>query len=653
MSSDNQKDEFEAYLEKTAKSNRGKKNKRKGGKTGGRGILSVPKYRACIAAVVVLVCLVAGLLIYEGSFVYDRCEVEAGTTVSLTDFLKRQDPEAYFTEDSDKIDVFTPGEYHVKIKTGVFEHPSTLVVMDTIPPTFEAVDIATGRGVMPDPEECVRNIEDVTKCSVKFVTEPDVSNIGESRAVVAVTDLGGNEVTAQVKVDVWPIKGFIRVEAGGKTPELSDFMLDGKTDNAKMISDLSTIDMTEVDEIPIKISYKGNTYEPKLIIFDNTPPDFSVKDIDSFLNVPRQAEDFVTDTRDNSKVKYTFETQPNLTKEGTQELVIVGTDGGGNVTKKNVRLTLAVDTEAPKFGEVKDIKIFVGRTVSYKNHLNVTDNCPEGLKLDINSGSVNTNAVGVYDVTATATDIAGNSASVSFKVTVADVASTLEDLNILVDEVLGEIIHDGMSMTAKLRACYDYVYAHCRYRDMNIDGNWIKAAASGFLTGKGDCYTDTMMFKALADRIGAKNMVISRIHGNEADHYWNLVSIGDGYGWYHVDCLNRLDGVAAYKIFLLKTDQVTEIDNHIGDFHDFDRAKYPDVDPGTVAYTGLTIISTHPENENNNGENGNNQAPEPVVVDSNNPTPEVNNGETAPASEPAAEGEGAAATEPAQAGGGE
>lgn len=547
-----------------------------------------------IILIITLIVLVVALFIIENSFVYARCEVEAGTPVALSDLLKRPDKDAYITEDSDKIDIYVPGDYHLKVKTGIFEHPVTVVVKDTVPPEVKIMELSTGMGYLPEPSDFVTEIVDVTKCTVSYVKKPDVGKLGETSATIEVKDLGGNAVTKDLRIDVWPIKGYLRVEAGSDRPKLADFMLNGDTANAALVSNLETIDMSDVDVVPIKIKYKGTTYEPKLIIYDSKPPEFSVKDIDSFLNVPRKAEDFVTDTRDNSKVTYTFENEPDLTKEGTQTLVVVGTDGGGNHISHEVKLTLRKDTEAPKFKEVKDIKIFVGRTVSYKNNLEVTDNCPEGLKLEIDSGNVNTNVVGSYDATATATDIAGNSASASFKVIISDVASTLEDLNLLVDDVLGQIVKPGMNTMQKLRAIYDYVYTHCRYRDMNIDGNWIKAAASGFLTGKGDCYTDTMMAKALLDRIGVKNKVISRVHGNDADHYWNLVDIGDGYGWYHLDCINRQDGVADYKIFLLKTDQVIEIDNHLGDFHDFDRAKYPDVDPGTVAFTGNTIISTHP-----------------------------------------------------------
>ena len=65
---------------------------------------------------------------------------------------------------------------------------------------------------------------------------------------------------------------------------------------------METIDMSDVDVVPIKIKFKGTTYEPKLIIYDSKPPEFTVKNIDSFLNVPRSAEDFVVDTVTNMKV---------------------------------------------------------------------------------------------------------------------------------------------------------------------------------------------------------------------------------------------------------------------------------------------------------------------------------------------------------------
>ena len=77
----------------------------------------------------------AGGWFYIDSLAYKVCRVEAGVEVKASDFLKSGDESAVFAQDSQPFDVKVPGEYHVRVKSGLFTHSCTLIIQDTIAPT--------------------------------------------------------------------------------------------------------------------------------------------------------------------------------------------------------------------------------------------------------------------------------------------------------------------------------------------------------------------------------------------------------------------------------------------------------------------------------------------------------------------------------------
>ena len=240
-------------------------------------------------------------------------------------------------------------------------------------------------------------------------------------------------------------------------------------------------------------------------------------------------------------------------------------------------LVVVTDTEAPVLVPVEDIKLKLGQTISYRSYLSSSDNSSGEIEYDIDSSEVNLNKEGTYTVRVTAKDPSGNTDTISFKVTIYDSAYFEEDLWKITDPIIGRIITPEMTPKQKIDAIYRYVFEHCRYVSSSNNKDWIKSAVDGFTTGKGNCFTDTCMTRALLTRAGFKNMVIDRIKGDENDHYWNLVDIDDGHGWYHLDCINRGDGHKEWEIILFNDAQLKEVDKYIGDYHDYDRTKYPGI----------------------------------------------------------------------------
>ena len=100
---------------------------------------------ALAAGLVFLVLLGVGGWVYVDGLAYKTVRVEAGVTVTASDFLKRPDKDAVFAEGSQPFDIAVPGIYQVIVKSGLFAHKCTLVIEDTIAPKAESGGGLSGR----------------------------------------------------------------------------------------------------------------------------------------------------------------------------------------------------------------------------------------------------------------------------------------------------------------------------------------------------------------------------------------------------------------------------------------------------------------------------------------------------------------------------
>ena len=516
---------------------------------------------------------ITGFLIYQGSLVYEVCHVEAGLQVDVGDFLKREDEDAYFTENSDEIDITVPGEYHLEIKTGFFKHKSTLYIEDTIAPVVETKPVKIEYGNTLNPMDFIKSIDDVTKTSAEFVKEPDLEKVEHQTVTIAVTDAGGNTTTAEAELSIYAVKTNITIEAGSSPPDISAFV--ENESNARIVTDMSTIDFAKVGTNTIVVELDGVNYEVQAEVVDTVAPVIELRNVSSFTLLERKPEDFVAQASDITNITYSFEETPDFTREGTQTVSISATDEGGNKTTKQAELTLAADKEPPVISGANNRTVYIGDSISYKQNVSVTDNCMEGLELYVDSAAVNLKAEGTYPVTYRAVDHAGNTSEVTVNITVKSRIYAENEIYALADEVLGRIITDNMSQKDKAYAIFKWVDSHVGYVDSSEKGDWLKAAFEGLVYNRGDCYVYASVSKALLTRAGIKNMDIERIPSGDTLHYWNLVDIDDGWGWYHFDtCPRRPD----YPTIFLWTDsQIKQYSDSHWNSHNYDRSKYPKI----------------------------------------------------------------------------
>ena len=86
--------------------------------------------------------------------------MEAGIQVAASDFMKKTDETAVFTEDSKPFDISEPGEYTVKVKSGGFVHRCRLIIEDTIAPKARAVPVQRKLGESCGAGVFVEDIQD-------------------------------------------------------------------------------------------------------------------------------------------------------------------------------------------------------------------------------------------------------------------------------------------------------------------------------------------------------------------------------------------------------------------------------------------------------------------------------------------------------------
>ncbi|GHU63630.1 hypothetical protein AGMMS49983_07500 [Clostridia bacterium] len=232
------------------------------------------------------------------------------------------------------------------------------------------------------------------------------------------------------------------------------------------------------------------------------------------------------------------------------------------------------DVTPPEILGAGDKEISVNDTVQYRSGVTVTDDFDPAVKLEIDASAVNASEVGVYPVVYRATDQSGNEASVTIelKVITAEMQQVIE----LEDEVLGQIITEGMSQREKAHAIYRWIYDNIRYTAAPEDQTLWEDAYYGLSRSRGNCYTIAALSEAMLTRVEIPNMRIWRIPGADVIHVWNLVKI-DG-GWYHFDaCPTYLP----YDGFLFTDSKSREYSEMLSPYrlhyYDYVKEEYPAV----------------------------------------------------------------------------
>lgn len=215
----------------------------------------------------------------------------------------------------------------------------------------------------------------------------------------------------------------------------------------------------------------------------------------------------------------------------------------------NVPSSSAVnDQTAPVISGAKDLEVYAGGTVSYKSGVTVTDDLDPKPTLEIDNSQVDMSTPGVYDVTYTATDAAGNKTSVTVKITVKVKPANFVEPEVIyarVDALLAQFIRDDMTDREKAEAVYVWTRrggfigpGHFTYSgSTSRHDDYLQAAYEFLQLKKGDCFYFYAIQKLMLERLGIPTIDCKKVPNFEGDsnHYWLLVSVDGGETYYHYD----------------------------------------------------------------------------------------------------------------------
>lgn len=240
------------------------------------------------------------------------------------------------------------------------------------------------------------------------------------------------------------------------------------------------------------------------------------------------------------------------------------------------------DTVAPVITGTKDLETYVGDTISYKGGISVTDNVDSNIKLQVDNSQVDLSKAGVYSVTYTATDAAGNSTSVTVKLTVKEKPDGFVSPEVIyakADAILEQFITDDMTDREKVEAVYVWTRrsVHLTYGSApsgfeHESADWLQTAYKLINrdVSKGDCYFFFAAQKLLLQRLNIPTIDCEKIYDGDSHHYWLLVSVDGGKNYYHFDNVWS-------KELCLVTDAQLDAFSAVVDSNPFnrDKSKYP------------------------------------------------------------------------------
>ncbi len=193
----------------------------------------------------------------------------------------------------------------------------------------------------------------------------------------------------------------------GTSVSMEDFLVGNSIFPTAMQTDLESLDLSKPGDYPISIFHAGFSHSAVLHVKDTVKPTATVRDITVYSDKLPEASEFVTDIIDVTEVTVSYLTPPVAATTGQQELTIVLTDLGGNVTEYPVTLSFAVDYTPPEIVGVKNLTVYLGQRTDLLAGVTAKDDEDSKVKVTVEDASLNIYEAGRYQITYVAVNSAG------------------------------------------------------------------------------------------------------------------------------------------------------------------------------------------------------------------------------------------------------
>lgn len=200
--------------------------------------------------------LVLGASIYvtvaNAEKVVDAVQIEAGNSIEVSQFLLDPENEGTFITDLSMIDLTQPGTHEIEIQVGKKTYTSTLQIVDTTPPTAEAIQHEVWPEEVKEAKDFVTNVADMTDVSISFLKAPDYLQVGTQEVVILLEDTSGNQTEVRssitIKADTDPpvITGVVdqKIYVGEKISYKKGVTVtDNRDAEVELVVDSSSVDL--------------------------------------------------------------------------------------------------------------------------------------------------------------------------------------------------------------------------------------------------------------------------------------------------------------------------------------------------------------------------------------------------------------------------
>ncbi|MDR1821156.1 MAG: hypothetical protein LBQ91_01835 [Oscillospiraceae bacterium] len=474
-----------------------------------------------------------------------------------------------------------PGVYEVVLQRAGAENAdalrSKLTVADSTAPEVVTKKVYALLGETITPDEFIESVNDVSPVTTEFAAAPDLTITGNTEISVVVKDLYGNEVVVSGFYSIIEIKDVVIYDYESKSEfAVTDFADEFGASQLDVVSKPTAEELQKPGEYTAVFKYGERQLTVPVTVMDSTPPTATPRDITIFQGQRPGAIEFATGIEDASAVTGEYITEPVWDNFGDQQVAVRLKDAYENVFEFSAKLTVNQDKTPPAIVGAADREVMKGEKVAFKKGIIVTDNSGVELELEVDSTGFDASVPGKYSITYTATDLAGNSASVKKNITVTEADVSLVDA--YVDKAITALkLEENQPAPEKLKAVYQYVRKYLKPIVETSDDGVYQTAYAAFTNAKADCRGYSAMSSVIFDRLGFENLII-----HTKTHTWNLVKINDK--WYFYDAMERnWQKEDLYMFGQKKADEVAQLhaDEMKKDkpyYYNFDKTLYPKVE---------------------------------------------------------------------------
>ena len=218
--------------------------------------------------------------------------IEAGETANLQMYITGEPKFPEYVScnlDFSQVNYVLPQMIRFNVRMYGVNFPCSLKIVDTTPPTAEAVpQTMFSVDQVPPVEECVKNIKDLNETTVRWAEVPDISGGGNIIAKAVVSDSSGNETIVDVPFQVTKdseapvIEGTKNIEAFVGDP------IKYRTD-VTVKDDIDTKPQLEIDTSQVDLS-KAGTYK---VIYRATDFSGNVSEVEITLKLTKKPKNYV------------------------------------------------------------------------------------------------------------------------------------------------------------------------------------------------------------------------------------------------------------------------------------------------------------------------------------------------------------------------